>query len=77
MEEKLYIDSKSELQEKVQEENKVTPHYRVLKEEGPDHNKRFTSGIYIADELIATGEGSSKNASEQEAARQALQKLNA
>jgi ribonuclease-3 len=75
LEEKLYIDSKSELQEKIQETDKVTPHYRVLKEEGPDHNKKFTSGVYVADELIATGDGSSKNAAEQEAARLALQKL--
>lgn len=72
LKDKLYIDSKSELQEKIQEKNKVTPHYRVLKEIGPDHNKIFTSGVYVADELIAKGEGSSKNAAEQDAAREAL-----
>ncbi len=75
LEEKLYIDSKSELQERVQEKDKVTPHYKVLKEEGPDHNKIFTSAVYIADEQVATGEGSSKNSAEQAAASAALKKL--
>ncbi len=75
LEEKLYIDSKSELQEKIQERDKVTPHYRVMKEEGPDHNKIFTSAVYIDDELVATGQGSSKNTAEQAAAYAALDKL--
>jgi len=72
MKEKLYIDSKSELQEKAQEIDKITPHYRVLKEEGPDHNKKFTCGVYIGDKLIAKGQGSSKNTAEQDAAKGAL-----
>lgn len=72
MEEKLYIDSKSELQEKMQETEKQTPYYRVLKEEGPDHNKKFTSGVYVGEKLVAKGEGSSKNLAEQDAAENAL-----
>jgi len=73
LEEKLYIDSKSELQERIQEHDKVTPHYRVLKEEGPDHNKKFTSAVFVGEKQIATGEGSSKNAAEQDAATKALE----
>ena len=75
LEEKLYIDSKSELQEKIQERDKVTPHYNVVKEEGPDHNKIFTSAVYISDDLIATGQGGSKNLAEQSAAKNAMDKL--
>ena len=45
---------------------------KVLKEEGPDHDKVFEAGAYINDELIATGKGSSKQAAEEEAARNAL-----
>jgi len=76
MEEKLYIDSKSELQEKAQENEKLTPHYKVLSEEGPDHNKKFTSGVYFGDKLIAKGVGSSKNLAEQDAAQNALKEIN-
>lgn len=72
---KLYIDSKSEFQEKVQEKFKVTPIYKVTEETGPDHNKEFVSGVYIGEDMITTGSGASKNASEQEAARNALEKL--
>jgi len=75
LEDKLYIDSKSELQEKIQETQKITPHYRVLSEEGPDHNKKFTSGVYVGEELIAKGIGSSKNSAEQDAASKALEVL--
>jgi len=75
LKEKLYIDSKSELQEKVQEIHKLTPHYKVIKEEGPDHNKNFTSGVYVGEDLISEGDGSSKNSAEQDAATKALVKL--
>jgi len=73
--EKLYVDSKSEFQEKVQEKMKITPSYKVHQEAGPDHNKSFTSGVYVNDELIATGEGASKAESEEKAAKAALKKL--
>lgn len=72
---KLYVDAKSEFQEKVQEQYKATPTYRVLDESGPDHNKKFTTGVYVVSDLIAKGEGSSKNQAEQDAARAALEKL--
>src|SRR3989338_1014852 len=56
----LYKDPKSELQEKVQAEKKLTPTYRVIKEEGPDHDKRFTVCVYFGDACVAEGEGPSK-----------------
>lgn len=70
----LYKDAKSYVQEKAQEVKSVTPSYKVLGEEGPDHDKRFRIGIYFGDELIAEGEGKSKQEGETEAARAALLK---
>lgn len=70
----LFKDAKSMVQEKAQEESGVTPAYRVLKEIGPDHDKRFTIGIYFGDKLIAEGNGKSKQEGEQTAAQNALVK---
>lgn len=71
-----HIDAKSKLQEETQEKRSITPSYRVLSEEGPDHNKVFTSGVYLDSELIGQGTGASKQLSEQAAAADALTKLN-
>ena len=71
----LYRDAKSQLQEQVQEKMKVTPSYRVLKEEGPDHAKMFTVGVFFGETLIATGAGMSKQDGEVEAAKAALKLL--
>lgn len=70
----LYKDAKSFVQEKAQEIHAVTPSYKVLGEEGPDHDKRFKVGIYFGEELVATGEGKSKQEAETAAARDALLK---
>jgi ribonuclease III len=70
--EELWVDSKSKFQEKSQDEVGVTPSYKTLKEEGPDHDKKFTVGVFLSDELIAEGEGDSKQDAEQSAAREAL-----
>jgi len=70
---RLWQDSKSALQEKAQDSEGVTPSYAVLGESGPDHDKRFVVGVYIGGELIAEGEGKSKQEAEQEAARVALE----
>ncbi len=70
----LYKDAKSFVQEKSQELFGVTPSYRVLSEEGPDHDKLFRIGIYFNDELIAEGEGKSKQEAETCAAKNALEK---
>lgn len=68
----LHIDSKSRFQEICQEKEDVTPHYEVISEEGPDHNKIFTMGAYISTELVAQGSGSSKQKAEDMAAQNAL-----
>ena len=70
----LYIDPKSRFQELSQEKYSVTPHYKVLEEEGPDHDKIFTVGIYIDKDLIAKGKGGSKQIAQVEAAKKGLKK---
>lgn len=72
MNEGLHIDAKSLFQEKAQEFESVTPAYKTLKETGPDHDKKFTVGVFLGKELVAEGEGKSKQDAEQIAARTAL-----
>jgi len=71
--EKSWIDAKSKFQEQAQEKEGLTPLYQSLKEEGPDHDKRFTVGVYLGKKLVAEGEGMSKQEAEQEAAKKALE----
>jgi len=68
----LYKDAKSGFQEQSQEQLKITPTYKVLKEWGPDHAKHFIIGVFLADHLAAKGEGSSKQEAEEQAAKNAL-----
>ncbi|MEK7578476.1 MAG: ribonuclease III [Patescibacteria group bacterium] len=72
IEKKLWRDHKSLFQEAAQERVGITPTYEVLSENGPDHAKKFVVGIYLAKELVAQGEGSSKNEAQQQAAESAL-----
>ena len=72
--EQAYLDPKSKLQELVQERLSITPIYKVISESGPDHAKNFVIGVYISDRLIGEGTGPSKQDSEVEAAKNALQK---
>ncbi|MEX1052080.1 MAG: ribonuclease III [Patescibacteria group bacterium] len=72
IEKKLYVDPKSHLQELAQQDRGATPDYRVMKDEGPDHDKMFTVGVYVKGELIAQGDGPSKQKAEQAAAAVAL-----
>jgi ribonuclease-3 len=65
-------DAKSKVQEKSQEIYGLTPKYKVLKEVGPDHDKKFLVGIYFGVEKVAEGEGKSKQEAEQVAAQEAL-----
>ncbi len=65
-------DAKSRIQELAQEKSSITPSYSVLKEVGPDHDKEFTVGVMFGEELIAKGQGHSKQEAEQDAARKAL-----
>ncbi|PIT93388.1 MAG: ribonuclease III [Candidatus Harrisonbacteria bacterium CG10_big_fil_rev_8_21_14_0_10_38_8] len=73
IQDKSYIDPKSLLQEKVQSIHKVTPHYQVLADEGPDHEKVFTVGVYFGERLVAQGKGPSKQEGETVAAKMALE----
>lgn len=73
LEKKLYMDPKSRLQELSQERNGLTPIYKVLSEQGPDHAKSFTVGVYLGDKLLGEGSGSSKQNAEQAAASNALE----
>jgi len=68
-----WMDPKSHLQELVQSYEGFTPVYRVLNEEGPDHDKVFTVGVYIDGELKGQGTGPSKQIGQQRAAETALQ----
>ncbi len=68
----LAVDSKSKFQAHAQEHFGITPVYKTTKETGPDHDKHFTVGVFLKDELIATGEGDSKQVAEQNAAKLAL-----
>lgn len=67
-----WMDPKSHLQEVVQSHDGVTPQYRVMNEEGPDHDKIFLVGVFVGDELRGQGQGSSKQAGQQKAAEAAL-----
>jgi ribonuclease-3 len=69
---KTYVDPKSRFQEMSQEIVGITPSYKVLKEEGPDHAKKFTVGLYLNDELVAVSEGSSKQEAQTQAAEEGL-----
>ncbi len=73
LENKLYIDPKSRFQEKAQEKMGVTPSYKVISSYGPDHAKIFKVGVYLDKEIIATGEGSSKQEAQIKAAQAALE----
>ncbi len=68
----LYKDSKSRFQEEAQERVSITPAYSVLGEFGPDHEKKFTIGVFLGKDLIAKGEGLSKQEAEEDAAKEAL-----
>jgi ribonuclease-3 len=68
----LYLDAKSRFQESAQELLGITPTYKVLHEEGPDHNKLFKVGVYLDKELVASGDGTSKQEAQTEAAEAAI-----
>ncbi len=71
----LFYDSKTILQEIVQEKGTHLVEYRLIKEEGPDHNKSFTVDVLINGQLMGIGVGHTKKAAEQEAAYQAICKM--
>ena len=69
---KLFYDCKTSLQEVVQGHYEEELNYRLISEEGPDHDKRFSVEARIGERVIGTGIGHTKKAAEQEAAYQAL-----
>lgn len=69
-----WMDAKSHLQEKAQAVDGATPVYKVIEEEGPDHDKIFTVGVYVNDKLMGRGSGPSKQIGQQQAATEALKK---
>lgn len=72
---KLFYDSKTILQEMVQAQKAGEITYRLLKEEGPDHNKLFYVDVLIGSESFGQGKGRSKKAAQQQAAYEAILKL--
>ena len=68
-----WMDPKSHLQELAQRKAGTTPVYRVLSEEGPDHEKTFTLGVFVGGKLLGKGSGHSKQMGQQKAAEEALQ----
>ena len=66
-----WMDPKSHLQEKAQSKEGFTPVYKVLSEEGPDHDKMFTVGVFVGDNMRGQGVGPSKQAAQQQAAQDA------
>ena len=72
---KLFFDSKTILQEIVQGNSDEHVSYELIREEGPDHNKSFWTAVKIGDQIYGEGEGRTKKASEQQAAYQAILKL--
>lgn len=73
LEKKLYLDPKSYFQEKSQEHEGVTPRYDVLSEEGPDHDKVYTVGVFLNKDKVSEGKGVSKQDAQREAARTGLE----
>jgi ribonuclease-3 len=67
-----WMDPKSRLQEIAQSVDGATPQYKVLSEEGPDHEKMFTVGVFVDAVLKGKGTGPSKQAAQQQAAEIAL-----
>jgi len=71
---KTYKDPKSEFQEFIQNKLKITPHYDIVKQSGPDHAKIFVVGLFLNKKLITQGKGKSKHDAEIQAAEKALNK---
>lgn len=75
IEDKLYLSSKSRLQEYVQSKYKTIPVYKVLEEKGPEHKRIFRIGVYVQEKKIAEGTGASKKEAEEKAAYRVFKKM--
>lgn len=72
---RLYKDYKTTLQERLQAESEYSINYVTAKEEGPDHNKKFYVDLIVEGKILGSGTGKSKKEAEQNAAKDALKKL--
>ncbi|MDO4432217.1 MAG: ribonuclease III [Aerococcaceae bacterium] len=70
-------DYKTLFQERVQKRGAVVIQYRIIEQTGPQHDQTFTTGLYVNDELVATGTGKSKKQAEMQAAQIGYQRINA
>ncbi len=70
---RLWQDAKSRFQELAQEHASVTPTYETTGQTGPDHDRIFTVGVYLRNQMIAEGTGRSKQEAEQQAAERAIE----
>jgi ribonuclease-3 len=73
----LHKDAKSEFQVWAQKQFNITPRYKVVDSEGPDHAKTFTVQVLVGQQPWGEGNGRSKQAAEQAAATDALLKAEA
>jgi len=69
------MDHKTQLQEVLQRKGDVSIEYRLIKEEGPAHDRTFFTEVYMNGELIGLGQGKSKKLAEQDAAERALKSI--
>ncbi len=74
--EKLFFDAKTELQTLVQNKYQKVPEYEMISEEGPPHLRVYTMRCLVDGKEYGTGSGPSKKSAQQEAAKQALERLN-
>jgi ribonuclease III len=72
VEKRLWQDAKSRFQELAQEHASITPTYETVSQEGPDHDRIFTVGVFLRHEKVGEGKGRSKQEAEQEAAKAAV-----
>ena len=68
-------DYKTRLQERIQSRLHVTPEYRIVSRSGPDHARKFRVEVFLENDVLGWGEGTSRKRAEQMAARMALRKL--
>ncbi len=77
IENNLHLDARSQLQERIQARLSIAPSYRLAEAQGPDHAREFRVEVSIGESIIGSGSGASKRAAAQDAARAALQQLEA
>ena len=72
---KIILDFKTKLQEYLQKDGDIDINYELYKHEGPPHRRKFFVNLYVEGKLLGSGEGYSKKEAEQNAAKEALIKL--